>query len=189
MATYAVKKRSLDNQSQIAIAEAVLSELEKYKTGIDSFYETQRMEIHQKNLKKLPGVIVEKLECCKELYKLTIAMILASIGQIEQCHNLEDRVFLSNWVMNFHRIIPNEIIHILGTYHMVNDCRRPLEKILEIREFQIRPSDLAKGKEKAEKLCEILNEAVDEIEKLFETREIQRRKRMDYIISVENSIL
>lgn len=112
-----------------AIPELIISELENLKNSIDAFYKEERKGIYQKFAFESGGELQDKFETERVLYKYVAQFQSALQDIIFNCKNAEDRVFILNWASSLLDIQIDEILDFVAN----NDLKKIPQTIL--REF------------------------------------------------------
>ena len=101
-------------EDEITVAQQVISELAVYRNAVDSFYLNERKGIHQKFVSQEDGALQDKLETESRLYEIASEFQRTLRNIIFNCANVEDRIFILNWVNDLLNLSLDKILALVS---------------------------------------------------------------------------
>lgn len=186
--TYSVRKGTFDDQNQISVAQSLISLLEDFKGKVDSFYENERKELYIIYREKDSGAVCEKLESCKILFGFTTKLILEVMKCAEECDNLEDRLFIIEWIRPFQNLFIDETVRVIRRYNFIGICREQLGELVDLKEIAESISDLERYRVTLEESVNQYERIIIRLEELLEQKKVDRKIGNNFAI-LENGII
>ncbi len=114
--------------------ECLIKQLDSYKKDVDNFYLTERKGIYQEYAFQTGGELQEKFDAENQLYKLTFKFQSSLQDIIFKCKNVEDRIFILNWVDSLLDIRIDEILQFVADNDLQEISREVLNQLATLKQ-------------------------------------------------------
>ncbi len=112
----------------------MIKQLDSYKKDVDNFYLTERKGIYQEYAFQTGGELQEKFDAENQLYKLTFKFQSSLQDIIFKCKNVEDRIFILNWVDSLLDIRIDEILQFVADNDLQEISREVLNQLATLKQ-------------------------------------------------------